>query len=799
MMREEMKKTIHMIFLFATAILVGCSSDVQDQSELATTATFDITAISGVKVDDIGEASKGLWSEIPQKRSITFRACLNDVTLQVPLHSQNVQVRTPFADQSKTTDSAGCLTWSDDFDFSYFSKEQLVQYPISITGLSGHMGHEEVTLVVNPWNQDSSKVVYDTRYDELPEVITTQRESSSSVIQMRNLSISYVQSGYNSSEKFAFYSFRLNAQVEGRRSDIKGNPVSLPLQKGQFQIELDLIEEKESEYSKISHTAIVADLEEGILSKNIQFNFIRGFQHHPDSRFYVNVSFKPIGLPKSAWSDLDREYLNHKGILPLANLQGANEGALDSLSLYPSALVASEFKTQSLIKEASRFEGSDDEKTYQNSQDETITDNFGVSIASVNLTNGVLLTPEDNRLNARVRRMPITICLADGLSQNSNKPLPLTKIAFKGRQGTRRDTQDLREATTDQGGCFQSYILMAYDYLGCERFDQFTYEVEVKDGRYRGLRKTASLAINPYNPQDLFYDLRLASAPPAIECQAPSIAINQFTYRSEGTDRNSFKVNRHLHMSLAKRFSIEFSPKFYRNGSYQEIENHNNLYAGEFEMTATVLAPKNPHADYFQFNEAEWDYLSSSKKAVSINSNGIVADEILMPFHLSETLFLSYKNLLLVQLKPMKRTNLKATTFMLPFYATSQNATLMPSIVEEAFSLELGAKIAQTLRVKGKLPGMHRPTQQSSDLLGSSPIELYREKLRSLYSNREKTTNLLYGDLDFFNSLPPVASKDWADISAAQKLKYKTTLSVGDMRILTGYQGEKTERLLQKF
>jgi hypothetical protein len=59
--------------------------------------------------------------------------------------------------------------------------------------------------------------------------------------------------------------------------------------------------------------------------------------------------------------------------------------------------------------------------------------------------------------------------------------------------------------------------------------------------------------------------------------------------------------------------------------------------------------------------------------------------------------------------------------------------------------------------------------------------------------------NLLYGDVKFFNSLPPVASKSWEDISVAQKKKYKTTVTTADMRILTGYQGEKTQRLLKKF
>jgi hypothetical protein len=733
MMRNGCKYIKLMIGTVLATTLISCSSDVQDQSEMATTATFDVTAISAVKIDDVGTTATGRWSEIPLKRSITFRACLNDVTLQVALQSQPVSITTPYGVQNKSTDSSGCLTWNEDFDFAYFSKEELIAYPISITGVSGHMGHEEINLQVNPWNLDTSKVVYDSRYDELPEVLSLERASTFAPIQLRNMSLSYIQSGYNNEENFAYYSFRLNGNVEGRRLDTKGNPTALPLQKGQFQLNLDLIEEKDGDFSKISHTSTVASLEDGILSKNIQFNFLRGFQHHPDSRFYVNVNFSPVGLPAPVTENKSIDALIQSGILPLANLQGANEGALDSYEMYPESLIQSEFKTQSIVKDTTPFDVNSEDLPKDTSlenetqdvsvQEEVVNDNFGVSIASVSLTGGVLLSPEDSSLNARVRRMPITVCLADGLSQNSNKPLPMTKISFKGRQGNTQDTTDQRLATTDQNGCFQTYILMSYDYLGCERYNQFTYQVEVMDGRYKGLKKSARLAINPYNSKDLFYDLRLASAPPAIECVAPSIAINQFTYKNEGSDRESFKVNRHLHLSLAKRFSIQFSPKFYRNGSYQEVENHKNLYAGKFDLTATALSPKYPHANYFEFTENEWDYLTSTKKEVSVNSNGIVADELLLPFHLSETLFLSYKNLLLVELTPKEGTNLNPTKFMLPFYATSQTATLMPSLIHSEFSDLLKERITQTLSQEGKVPGVHSPTTVAAQKLARNQRE----------------------------------------------------------------------------
>jgi hypothetical protein len=65
MMRNGCKYIKLMIGTVLATTLISCSSDVQDQSEMATTATFDVTAISAVKIDDVGTTATGRWSEIP--------------------------------------------------------------------------------------------------------------------------------------------------------------------------------------------------------------------------------------------------------------------------------------------------------------------------------------------------------------------------------------------------------------------------------------------------------------------------------------------------------------------------------------------------------------------------------------------------------------------------------------------------------------------------------------------------------------------------------------------------------------
>ncbi|MCF8060324.1 MAG: hypothetical protein K9K67_13565 [Bacteriovoracaceae bacterium] len=774
---------------FIALFFVSCSSDVEDKSQLASTASFDVTVVTASKIDNIGFSGESLWSEIPQHKSINFRTCLNDITLQVPLQNQTIRIETPMGAFDKETNSQGCLSWDQDFDFHYFSQESLVDYPVRIKGVNGHQGNYLIPLKVNPWASNLTNAIFDERFDELPLENKLQiTESKKEAFLFKNINLSYFNSGYDKDSATAFYDFRLNANLEARRLSLQGNPLSLKLEKGHFQVKLALIEERAGVYQKLSESEKEVIPQAGQIQENIKFYIGRGYQHHPDSRFYMHISLIPIGIPSTVGAHAGNK---HEGILPLANLQGSAEGTLESIDNYSSELVTSPLKSEVILAAGDNKE--------DNVPGEDQDESFGIMVSKINVSTGVLLADNLQTTTARSRRMPVEICLVDTLSGQSNRPLPQTKVSLKGHQNQVTDTEEKREAITNTNGCFQSFIYLTYDYLSCERFYQIDYDVEILEGRYEGLKTSGKVAINPFNNNDLFYDLNQTIQPPQIDCEAPKLAISKFYYKNDGLLRSGFKLNQNLNLTIQKRYNIQFEPKFYRGSTYQEIENHKNLYQGEFNIKVVVLSPKHSEANYYSFNELEWDYVTSAQTDLAINANGLVAGDINLPFHLSETLFLSFKNLLWIEITPKNGLNLSKTKIMVPFFALAQGANLNTSLNAGELSDELKLKVEKDLQFNFKVPGHHEQLFRYEKGMEEGPIDRYRQELLRIGKTLNESFKVQSGDHETFNQLPPLGEENWNGLEESLVEKYKSQISQNDFRTLATNIGETPRGYLNRF
>ena len=775
--------------ILLSVCLISCSSDVQDKSELASTASFDVTVVTAAKIDDLSIGGNSHWSELPQTKSITFRACLNDITLQVPVQNQKIKVKTPLQEVERETNSAGCLSWNDDFDFAYFSQESLIKYPVHIEGLKGHEGNYLINLMVNPWAQSLTEVVYDERFDELPqENIAAKTSLNEESFLFKNINISYFNSGYDRDSSTAYYDFRLNANLDIRRLSLQGNPRSLKLEKGHYQVKIALIEERSGSYQKLSESEMEVLPQAGQIQENVKFFIGRGYQHHPDSRFYMHISIHPIGLPLTIGHN---ENSNHQGILPLASLQGSAEGTLEPISNYPIELVSSPLKSEVIL-------ASEEEKS-EMIPGEDNQESFGIRISRMNVSSGVLLADNLQATTARIRRMPVELCLVDTLSGQANNPLPQTKVRLKAFQNQISDSEENRESITNTDGCFQSFVYLTYDYLGCEKFYQIDYDIEILEGRYEGLTTKGKVAINPFNNSDLYYDLNQTIQPPQIECLPPKLAISKFYYKNDGLLRSGFRLNQNLNLTLQKRYNIQFEPKFYRGSTYQEVESHKNLYQGEFNVKVVVLSPKHSEVNYYAFNEEEWDYVTSAQSDLKINSNGLVAGDINLPFHLSETLFLSFKNMLWIEVTPKEGLNLAKTQIMVPFFAMAQGANLNTSLDTGHLSDELKNKIAKDLQFNFKVPGHHEQLFRYEKNMSEGPLDTYRQEIQRIGQLSNDSFKLISGNYESFNQQPPLGKANWEGVEETIVNNYKTKITRNDFRTLSTNTGETPKGYLNRF
>ena len=770
-------KTNKITWILFTSLLFfsacsGDQSDVVDINELATTASFDIAAITATKADAIGRGSNKYWAEIPSQKSVTFKLCLMDKTLQIPLQHQKLSIQSPFDTVTKETNTAGCTTFNETFDVDFFNQERLIDYPIEVTGIGGHPGKQRVRLTVNPWSENLNTLVYDQRFDDLPNLrINKDDNLQEAPLKAMNIALSFFNNGFNNDTQSAFYNFRLGHEVYSWRLDLEGNLVQRKLQSGHFQISAELIEERENNFTKISSTTLESVLKAGLIQENLEFHFPRGFQHHPDSRFYLHYTLKPIGL----------DIKEHTGIFPLASLNGSSEGSLTDLSEFPLELTGAPYKSEAIASKADEQES------------EIIVNNSGITIASVNVGEGLLLPGEHRLSTQRIRRHPVEICLVDTLSANGNRPLPNTQISLKATQNGIDDSNEERLHQTNINGCFQSYLLLSYDYLSCEKYFEMNYTISIQDGRYRDQNVHGKVAINPFNSADLFYDLNLAQTPPTSTCEAPHLMATQFSYTNEGSVRDGFYINRDLNLTLKKRYSFVFKPQFTRANAYQEIKNPENLYQGKLKIVTSLFAPKNATVDRHDFVEEEWDYLTTSEVIGEIKPDGLIQGDIDLSFHLSEILFLGFQNTLVVSVYPTEGINLKPVHFMVPFHAIVAGGNFTPRLLKLDYSEELAQKTRFTLKRDKKVPGLHTNKNFSlHDQSELSPLERYKKELERLAQKDE--TSLITGSYEDFNKHLPLDGKDWKG-----REQFKSTLTKNEFRTLATNIGDIPKSYLSRF
>ncbi len=778
-----MRETKYALFL-SLFILLSCdggSSDVEDRNHLASTAAFDVAAISAIKSDSIAAADTLNWGEIPLEKNITFQTCLMDKTLQIPLQTQKTKIITPTNTFERMTNTQGCLTWAENFSYSYFQKENLKDYNIRIVGVGGHPGDEAISLKVNPWSDNLNTLIYDTRFDETPNVKRLSTIEIKNSLIVRNISFNYFNSGFNSENQTAYYSFRLGHQIHDQRLDLEGNLIGKKYETGLFQGHFKLTEEREGEFITIGEAFDEVELKSGQVQKTITFHFPRGFQNHPDSRFYLVYSLEAIGIPSK--SQIIGK--TQKGVLPLASLNGNNEGLLESIENYPEALSLAPSKNDLILKNDSLSV-------------EERENNTGISIAKIQVGSGILLPGDHRKSTARIRRHPVEICLADTLTSGGNSPLPQTTIELTANQSGVTDTEEVRRHQTNVNGCFQSYLYLTYDYLSCERFYNLNYKIHIKDGRYQNLDINGNVAINPFNQSDLYYDLNLADNPPQTLCEPPQLMVSQFSYQNEGMDREGFYINKDLNLTVRKKYSFILKPQFVRGNAYQEIRNFENLYQGNLKITASLFAPKNADVDLHNFNEGEWDYLTSSAFEGEIQKDGTFQGLFHLPLHLSETLFLNFQNMLYIQVE--SKENLKPLSFMVPFHAIAKGGNYAPRLQNGELSEDLKDTIAFHLEDKVKIPGLHASERYNEhDRPELSPLERYRAELLRLSRTENDNVKLTTGDLDDLNRLEPLNGPSWSNRDENFKKEHLRRLSSSEFRTLTTKRGQLPVSLANKF
>ncbi|MCO4795551.1 MAG: hypothetical protein KC493_17665, partial [Bacteriovoracaceae bacterium] len=538
--------------LFTVGLLLSsCSSDVPElKAENTAFVAGQVTAVS-VNQDSI---TTGIWNSLVIGTSMSFKVCLTDVAIEnQPARNGKFQIKTPFVLQTVQTDPTGCLSWDDHVDFNFLDQEGYFPYAVEIIGVTPFKGRIEKDLLINPWQETTSKIVVDRNWIGSIDVsagdirdLQYQGQTRTKIknFKVKNLGIKLREKRSHSEEKmdYLIYDFSMNPYLV--RKGMKGEDLDIKSDNGKVKIEFALYERSagDDKYRLIDKSTSEHSYKDNNLNGEMTLKLPGHIKIGSNSSFQARLTITPIEAPFNLGQELVQTYfeelLSNTKISP-ERVDHFSEDVTDQVSLDQNA--------------------DNDELEEQTGFDIEHDDHFGYIINTVNLSKGQIVSNNYNRNSQKTLQADITVCLVDPRSEGKRKPISDTsfKTEFIFNNNNISNPEKIRRVNSN--GCLSTNVLVKYDLFEAEKFITFKMVLTGLDGNVKNVIKERILAINPWASGSAFgYDLKLEGTPPEINAKNPRINITDIKYSNEGNVLSSFRLNNYLNLSFKKNFQLNF-------------------------------------------------------------------------------------------------------------------------------------------------------------------------------------------------------------------------------------------------
>jgi hypothetical protein len=746
--------------------LISCSNDdIADRQEEKNLSTFQVLRIKSTSTEKFATGRASEWSQLSNRNFVRINVCFRDAAFDEPVKQEMFEIKTPLATFTELAGDDGCLTWNEVVPYTYCAPQKYLDYPIQITGLSTHQGQVRIPLAINPWEKDQ-KAILDLRYDksvfDINQSVLSAKDMNDLCTQphyrLTKLNLVRINNTSNSTSSNLYYDFDLRIELKKIAKD--GTPEYEVLKNGLFQAHIRLVEVKEDREYLISK------------SDNILLNF-------EDKNARGHAVFE---IPKNIDLKHQNPYVLYMEIFPLKNkLFGSSNAKIhlknlnSSIGLRPQMLEGA--GPVNLLEKETSEEKFDETGEYSRND-------RGVEITSVKLKPGSITNPEAWDSLLRVRSVRASICLNDN---TDTQPIPLTKTELKVTIEKNQQTYE-----TDSNGCIYPQFEHAYNIFECEKFYTKVVKIDVLSGRHKGAKKAAEVAFNPHNPDDFSYHLDKERVPDRINCKAPQVDIADMTYYNDSIHKDRFYLNKLLHLSYTKKFEFSFEPKLNTFGSYQGKRELLPITTGSLSVKAYLLVPRSAEVDYHNPNWDNFEILSATSFRASPKRNGKVDLSINFPFLFSDSQYLVYKNLLVLEIESKDQGDLSSGQYILPFYTDSDKPrTVSVDQIDNKLPEKWLSKANNWINKKIKV-------QPLSNTAKRSPIDIYRGQFEAKGLGSKVKRMSLTGTRGAFNNFPPI-NDIWQKGRGKNKDEFYTSITKGEMRSLTTMPGPTSNGLLKKF
>ena len=718
--------------LMIIALVSSCSNDIEDKTKQLKNATFSATRV--VAYSTLPTKLKN-WSDFQSGNHIELMTCIKNKGINAPVVNDQFTVYSPGnGPAQKTSDENGCIYWGLYKNFDFLTREHYAPYTIKIVGSGKHKGRLTIPLAINPW-KDTSNTIKDLRFDQLASrhIQKTLQPPEESNLHIKSTKISYKKGVFqnlaNLSRNYTL-SYDISLWPTYKRIGLDKELIEESFKEGTFNVTLSLMEKIPSsgQYFNISTTEQIVAIKNGFI--NTPVTFVIHPQHWPrgSSLLEMFIQLTPIDGPDSLGS--------FHGAVSMKNMAQNNHDAPAHFSPnFNYAVKTSQFRLNPDEPHEPRHD-------------------FIFEIDSIRAEYGALTSDNYKKSSQKILKSKLRLKLVSPFKQDIIQKTRFLVTVYD--PDGNPDLAPERMASIDSNGVLESYALIKYNAYNCSQWLPYKIKIQAVNGQINGLEKERNILFNPWDKANFFYDTARQNPPSQTECTFPQTHVAEVEYSNEELDRENFHLDKYLNLSIRKFYNINFKPLLKTISSHQQEAPPQPITYGKFILRLDLYAPKTAKVSYRNPNLDNFAYITSAEKEVRIDE-GIINENMGMPFYIDETVVLSYKNIIAITLTPKDEPFLRPATRFFHFYP-QEIKKKTHTLPLKNYQLKPNAlKTLNHIRKTGfRLP----PGLLNSNLI--SPLRLFKTWLfgKSTANNSYMDLQQLNQTLDSLNdtkySLPPL-------------------------------------------
>lgn len=615
--------------------MVSCrDNDVKDINQAENNANFDFDQIQVVSFET--RASDEKWPDLKDQAVVSLRACMVDALYLEPIIGEEFEIKSALGEKDKTTNTTGCLSWDEEFDFNYLQEETFFEVKGSITGLDNFKGRRSYAVALNPWARRGVDLTFG-RVDNKRSIqaASDQNLISNQTLETTRYNITVLDKQFNQTK--TVLKLEVSTAPEILRRGLDGDIIKEQLNSGEFDVKYFLFARTQDTNIRTllaTQDKTLKIQQDGFLKSEVTFELLNGI--NPNAQIELGVQLNALSEHIVLSQD--------EGILNINKLDGTINGDLVNISI-PFNLIGANSKI-------------DDPNT-------NVNDQFGFVIDHVKIARG---SESGNNLSSDHSHRDVdallTLKMVDPLIHQDIKNHTFRVQLIDSE--TNKSLYNEKIVTRTGSGLINFRASIPYRRYNTRRWKEYLLRVSSDQAPYKNIVKERIVYVNPWlRTNDFGIDSADGTPPEAEQGNQPEIFIENFRYEFIGNKDNSFRINKNLDMRYEKRLRIKMTPKLKVDHDFAgDSKGYERIINGRYKLRLLILSAKDSKSvDYTEDIDLDKFYtLTAGEKEFNI-TNGRVEADIDLPLLFTDHMIFAMKNLALVEL-----TSVESDTELLPGY-----------------------------------------------------------------------------------------------------------------------------------